>query len=186
MTTEYIEYRKDEQGRKFPFVDVGCEDHGRPSFRLWVSGRLIQKDADGNSTIEIPVQNARIERTAKGSYVLRPHDGSTVYDIFVPCGYRGEASFEILDPKIPEEDIFEYSEYRSERGNLGIDEGAIVNCPSNVPLKYRWERSGRLYGEPCEGVTIITPDGTEHEIDMIPDGLEAIEELPTVEAEQFT
>ena len=184
MTKEYVEYKEDERGRKFPFVDMGSEIHGRTSFRLWVSGRFVHKDSDGDAIITFPVQNAQIEKTTKGSLVLRPHDSSTVHDIFVPCGYRGDATFKVLEPDILEDDIFEYSEYHSERGSLGIDEGALVNCPAGVPLKYRWERSGRLYGSPGEGVTIITPDGRKYEIDELPDGLEAIEELPTVEAEE--
>lgn len=178
-----IEYREDEQGRKFPFVDMGSETHGRTSFRLWVNGRFVQKGPDGNASIEFPVRNARIEKTEKGSFVLRPHNGSIVHDIFVHCGYRGSATIKILEPEIPDDDVFEYSVYLSQRGNLGIDEGMLVNCPADAPLKYRWERSGRLYGAPNEGIIIVMPDGTEHEIDMIPDGLEAIEELPTVEVE---
>ena len=191
-----VEFREDEQGRKFPFVDMGSEAHGRTSFRLWVSGRFVQprivdahavwdedrktwyhpKVQDGYEMV-FPVQNARIEKTPKGSLVLRPYKGSTLHNIMVPCGYRGGAGIDVLSPPVGDDDVFRYQEYRSARGNLGIDEGALVNCPTNMPLKYRWHRTGRLYGAPSEGVTIIMPDGTEKDIDMLPDGLEAIEEL---------
>ena len=180
-----VEFREDERGRKFPFIDMGSEAHGRASFRLWTNGRFVKKDSNGNMSIEFPVHNARIETTPKGSFVLRPCKHSMVHDIYVPCGYRGGAHFEILSPNIDEDDIFRYSEYRSARGNLGIDEGALVNCPFDTPLKYKWHRTGRLYGDAEEGMTILMPDGVQKELDMLPDGLEAIEELPVIdEAEQ--
>jgi len=194
-----VEFREDEQGRKFPFIDIGEEDHGKPSFRLWVSGRFVRphiidahavwdeerqtwyhpKVQDGYEVV-FPVHDARIEKTPKGSLVLRPCNGGTVHNIFVRCGYRGRAVITVLTPSVGEGDIFRYREYRSPRGNLGVDEGALVNCPVYT-LKYKWQRSGRLYGKPSEGVAIIMPDGTEKEIDMLPDGLEAIEELPVME-----
>jgi len=200
-----VAFRENERGRKFPFVDIGSETHGRISFRLWVNKRFIQphivnnhaiydekterwyniKNFQDGFEIVFPIHDARIEKTSKGSLVLRPCKGSTVYNIMVPCGHRGGAGIDVLSPPVSDDDVFRYQEYRSARGNLGIDEGALVNCPTNVPLKYRWRRTGRLYGAPAEGVTIIMPDGTEKELDMLPDGLEAIEELPVMgEAEQ--
>ena len=194
-----VEFREDERGRKFPFVDMGSETHGRTSFRLWVSGRFVRpriidahavwdeerqtwyhpKVQDGYEVV-FPVHDARIEKTPKGSLVLRPCKGSTVYNIFVRCGYRGGADINVLSPDVSADDVFRYREYRSARGNLGVDEGALVNCPVDTPLKYNWRKTGRLYGKPSEGVTIIMPDGTEKEIDMLPDGLESIEELPVM------
>ena len=33
-----------------------------------------------------------------------------------------------------------------------------------APLTYRWEKSGRLYGKPGEGTTIMYPDGNIEEL----------------------
>jgi len=194
-----VAFREDERGRKFPFIDIGEEDHGKPSFRLWVSGRFVRphiidahavwdeerqtwyhpKVQDGYEVV-FPVHDARIEKTPKGSLVLRPYNGGIVHNIMVLCGYRGGADIDVVSLDFDSEDVFRYQEYRSPRGNLGIDAGALVNHPADTPLKYKWYRTGRLYGKPSEGVTIVMPDGTEKELDMLPDGLEAIEELPVM------
>jgi len=195
-----VAFRENERGRKFPFVDIGSETHGRISFRLWVNKRFIQphivnnhviydekterwyniKNFQDGFEIVFPIHDARIEKTSKGSLVLRPCEGSTVHNIIVPCGYRGGASIDVISSSIDDGDIFQYREYHSQRGNVGRDRGALVNCPSGIPLKYRWHRTGRLYGAQAEGVTIIMPDGTEKEIDRLPDELEDIEELPVM------
>jgi len=178
VTAKKLQYKEDEQHNKYPYLDVGAEFHGRISFRLWVSGKLVQKDEDGKDIIRFPLQ-ARIVKTEKGSLVLQPSQEHVVYDFLVPAGYRGDSRFEILAPDTVE--VFKYKEYASPRGNLGISEGALVVVPGNAPLKYKWFRSGRLYSSAPEGITILTPDGEEKEIDEVPDGLEALAELPRKE-----
>jgi|GEM_PF-1398415 len=200
-----VEFREDERGRKFPFIDIGEEDHGKPSFRLWVSGRFVRpriidahavwdeerqtwyhpKVQDGYEVI-FPVPNARIERTQKGSLVMRPHEGSMVYNIMVLCGYRGGADIDVVSLDFDSEDVFRYQEYRSPRGNLGIDAGALVNFPSGEPLTYKWYRTGRLYGKPSEGLMMVMPDGMERELAMLSDELEAIEDLPMMAEQSAT
>ena len=176
-----VRFKEDEQGRRFPYIDVGAEDHGRPSFRLWVSGRLVQRE-DDKCYVVFPVHGARIERTERGSLVLRPAEGWSVYYLVVPCGFRGDSGFEILEPQGTE--LFPFKKYHSPRGSLGVDHGALVNVPDDTdgrpqPVKYRWERTGRLYGAAPEGISIVKPDGTVEDFDWVPDGLEALQELPT-------
>src|SRR5690606_32106376 len=89
-----VEYKETED-KKFFYTDVGSETHGRSSFRLWVSGRLVQKEVKFNRDfyfLEFPVVNAGIVKTEKGTLVLRPMPGSVVYNVLVPCGYRGGSS----------------------------------------------------------------------------------------------
>jgi len=175
-----VNFREDETGKRYPFLDFGSELHGRKSFRLWVSGRLLQRDEEGNYFVVFPVRKAKIERTQKGSLVLRPSESMMVYNILVQCGYRGHSYFEILS-EFSDSDIFRYEVYESPRGSLGVSEGALVNAPDGEPLKYRWKRTGRLYGKPSEGITIMMPSGEEKPFEEVPDGLEALQELPHVE-----
>ena len=170
-----VEYKEDENKNRFPYIDIGSEEHGKVTFRLWIAGSLLEKDKDGNSVIIFPVKGAKVMKTDKGNIVMRKEPNSTVYYIYVECGYRGRSGFDILT-KANEVEEFTFAEYVSQLGSLGISLGALVN--SNQSVKYRWYKTGRLYGAPDEGVIILMSDGTVKEIDMISDGLEAIAELP--------
>lgn len=159
---------------EFPYIDVGSGYHGRVSFRLWVSHKLIQKTEDGGRYIDFPVE-AYIKKTEKGSLVLKPSDEHVVFDVYVKCGYRGGSGFEILSPY---EASYDYEIYHSPVGRCGISNGALVVVrKDDLPLKVRWHRNGRLYGAPAEGIRFYHADGRVDELDMLPDGLEAVEEL---------
>lgn len=177
MKVRKVSFREDEAGNKYPFVDFGSEVHGRISFRLWVSGRLLEKDEEGDYVITFPKRGAKIERTQKGSLVLRPSTDTMVYNIYVPCGYRGDSEITILSEHY---EAFSYYIYHSPRGSLGVSKGMLVNAPEGIPLKYKWKRTGRLYGDPSEGITIVMPDGVEKQFEEVPDGLEALQELKEV------
>lgn len=170
---------READGVRFPYVDIGCEDHGRPSFRLWVSSRLVKdvKDSSGNVRyiLQFPVENAEIIRTEKGSIVLRPASCKITYNILVPCGYRGSSRLQVLTPA--DAVLYEYMYYESPRGNLGVSHGALVVAPMTEPLRIRWKRSGRLYGAPDEGITILYPDGREETLDDLPDGIDELNRL---------
>jgi len=72
--------------------------------------------------------------------------------------------------------VVPYYEYQSPRGSLGVSKGAIITVPGDE-LVIKWYRSGRLYGAAPEGITRYTVDGGKEELDFLPDGLEAINEL---------
>lgn len=177
MEKIYVNFKEDEKGQKFYYQDFGSETHGKISFRLWVSSKLLTEDEKGKF-FDIPLKNAKIEKTPKGNFVLKQGDG-VVYDVYVRSGYRGGSSFEILSPK--EFELFKYKIYHSQLGSLGVSSGALVYIPKIEPLKYKWTRTGRLYGAPSQGITVITPEGEFKEFDMLPDGLEALEELKQLE-----
>lgn len=163
-----LKYRETE-GKKFFYLDIGSETHGRPSFRLWVSGRLAQKvtkDDQVHYFLEFPVVNAGIVKTEKGTLVLRPMPDSVAYNVMVSCGYRGKSSFEVVSPETAQ--VYPYKEYSSPRGNLGVSQGGIVVAPLGS-IKVQWERSGRLYGATPSGVTIVHPDGRKETIDQVED-----------------
>ncbi len=164
---------KSMDGKKFYFIDFGSETHGRTSFRLWINRQLV-KETEEDAELNFPVANACIEKTPKGSYVLRPKQGYTTFDLFVPCGYRGSSEIEILKPEPVI--ILNYYKYRSPRGSLGVAGGAVASVYGNA-VYYKWYRSGRLYGSPSHGISILKADGTIEELDGLPDGLEAMKEL---------
>jgi len=169
----YLE-QKVFEGRTYYFTDVGSGRHGRPSFRLWVNGNLVKTDDKGNPFIEFPVKDARIVKTGKGSYVLRPSPGWNVFDVGVEAGYRGTSTFRVLEPE--ETETFEYVIYHSPVGSLGISHYALINAHKDR-LKIKWERDGRLYGEPSEGITLYYSDGREESLEGIPDGIDALDEI---------
>lgn len=145
---------------KFYHVDVGS-GRRKVSCRLWLSMKLVQRDEKG-MFVEFPL-NAQIVQTENGNYVVKPGPG-TVYDVFVYCGYRGDAEFQVEtdDPEILQLD---YVVYSSQVGSLGVSRGALVYVPSGKSIIVRWWRSGRLYGSPAEGISKYYPDGTVEELD---------------------
>jgi len=168
---------KEVEGKKFYYVDFGYEVHGKTTFRLWIHPVIVktmpQNDIDEFQLV-FPVRNARIEKTEKGNIVLKPYEDWNVFKIGVSCGYRGSSDFEVLEPKDVE--IFPYYEYESPRGNLGISKFALVNAQASK-LKVKWIKTGRLYGQPSEGLKIYYADGKIEDIENLPDGIEAYEEL---------
>jgi hypothetical protein len=170
-----LKYKEAEERLLF-YVDVGSEDHGRPSFRLWVSRRLVKQELRDNQVeyfVEFPILNAGVTRTEKGILVLRPALRTIVYNVLVPCGYRGSSSLEVVSPGGAQ--VYLYEEYSSPRGNLGVSQGAIIVVPLDS-IKFKWERKGRLYGESPTGITAIYPIGKEETIDRVED-VEDVKEL---------
>jgi len=166
---------KEFEGKKYYYTDVGSGWHGAVNFRLWVNASLVRFDAeDGSPYIDIPVQNARIVKTERGNYVLRPAEGWCVYHVGVECGYRGTSSVKVLEPEDAE--VFEYEVYSSPVGSLGISHYAFVNAKTDR-IKVEWDRDGRLYDKKPHGITIHYADGTKEVFDGITDGIEALKEL---------
>jgi len=167
-----VGFKEDENKNKYPYIDVGSETHGRPSFRLWVSMKLVNKDKNDRYCLEFPLR-AEVFKTQKGSLVLRPSEDRMVFYIYASCGYRGHSEVQVLSDHFDEYDFYTY---HSPRGSLGVSHGKLVVAPIK-PLKWKWLRSGRLYGGASQGITITMTDGEEKDIDHLPDGLEALDEL---------
>lgn len=170
--------KKEAEGKIFYYVDIGSEDHGRRSFRLWIAGSLLEKEEKDGRVIEfitLPREGVEVKKTEKGTLVLKkgPYN---IFDIFVPCGYRGGSNFEFLSPV---ELVLPYEVYRSERGSLGISRGALVITKESY-VKFLWKRTGRLYGEAEKGISIVYVDGREEELN----GVEDLEELKEVLEEE--
>jgi len=168
-TKYYIKERSGSNDRRYYYVDVGSEAHGRPSFRLWIAAGIAaaaERDENGRKYISFPAM-FDILVTEKGTNVLVPTDlNNVVYDIFCCSGFRGQSEIEVegYASAIP------YAVWNSPRGRLGISSGAIVVAPG--PIVVRWRRTGRLYGAEESGSMKVLPDGSE--VELVDDELELI------------
>jgi len=144
MSHKYFLFTKEVDGKKFYFVDFGSESHGRSSFRLWVHYSLVQKDENGQPYLELPCQGSLSQGKSDKTVILRPGEG-WIFQVGTKCGYRGYSNFEILSPNVSEDKVFEFQEYRSPAGSLGVSYYALVESPEGF-LKVKETRTGRLYG----------------------------------------
>jgi len=173
-------------GTPFYYIELGKS--GGRNLRVWVSEKLVKHD-DKEKYVEFPMK-AMIHITSRGNFVLKPDEDSTIIHILVPTGFRGDASiyppeseeaeYKLINYRTgvydlgPKGKVVKYSVYRSPRGRLGIDEGALVEV--RAPFWLNWSRTGRLYGEPGIGLLLVRPDGTIEEFPGVKDPSE-LEEI---------
>jgi len=150
-----VEKRVDD--KVFYLWKVGQEEHDRPTFHIWVNPRLIGRDEE-DAFIELPLAGVDLQK-GKKDLILKPGKRN-LFNVFVRCGYRGDSQINVLTPG----EVYYYHIFSSPRGNLGISQGALVLTDENA-VRFSWTRSGRLYGNPSEGISIIRLDGTEEQIE---------------------
>jgi hypothetical protein len=125
--------------------------------------RSLVKDDD----LEFPVRDAQIQRTEKGTLVMRPADCNTVYLVEIKSGYRGSASInEITGGEV----VASGNRYHSGQGALGSTAWAIVNSPTDW-IKVTGRRTGRRVDE-NDVAFYLYPDG--HRVEAINDELEKL------------
>jgi len=130
-------------------IHLGAGPHYRPVLKFYVHKSLVCND--GNMKyIEFPLK-AEVKEEIKA---IVPSDNRNVFVVEVEAGYRGGAKLQVLSPALK---LYDYPLYQSEQGSLGVGVGALVETDRDYVVYY-WERSGRLYGEPGKGITIITKD----------------------------
>jgi len=149
---------------KYPYLDdknINLTNlrgvRGRP---IYFSARLINAN---NVTLKrlneftAKLDNAKIVRTEKGTLVVKYEEGSTLYLVEIPSGYRGSVNVEVVngDCQISEVLI-------SPRGSLG--EIKHVWCNGNAVIKYKitgrtstvgYGKLRDLYGENLEGTVTV-------------------------------
>jgi len=162
------------EGKKFYFMDLGNE---RNFQRVWINSFYFESELRGimNEYKEVlgVFRNARVEKTQKGNIIIRKGDRNLFF-IMVKCGYRGSSSIKVLGN---DNDVIQFDYYHSPRGNLGISSGVVVSTKRDS-IKIEWKRSGRLYGSPSKGTSIIHIDGRIESIDnLVPEELEEIEKI---------
>lgn len=154
---------KIEYTNEYPYIKIGSEDHGKPSYKLWLSKSFLSQ-ADEGGNLVFPLKG-RIKVTEKGSLVLKRDDNFWVYDYFCPCGFRGDSKIIIKNPK-NEYTAFYYYVYSSQRGSLGVSQGALIVTSHKIVIN--WERTGRLYRKAANGIAILY-NGTTKTYDGIND-----------------
>jgi hypothetical protein len=141
--TKNFKVEKNERG--FYFIEIHHDIHSREIFRLWIHPYFIHKDEEGKEYVEFPLENAKIEITEKGSFVLRRKQGWIVWVIEWRSGYRGSANVEVLGDGV--EVIKKIKVLHSPLGNLGETELVFFNIPQNVKAKVICKRTGRHVSE---------------------------------------
>ncbi|MBX0311572.1 MAG: hypothetical protein JHC31_07300 [Sulfurihydrogenibium sp.] len=159
----YLE-KKTVDGKEFFYLPVGSEDHGRPTYVLWIARRFVKTDEKGYNFIEFPVEGCSIT-TGKGrGLILRPGD-KNLFKIVIPCGYRGRSYIENIICE-DEPQVYKFLEFHSPRGSTGVDEGALILTRS-PKVKVEWSRTGRLYGDPSHGITVLYLNGQKEELNCV-------------------
>lgn len=162
LDTEFSLVRTVRLGEiSLPYIGVGSEGHGAPSFRLWVSKRLL---ADGRKSISFPI-NATIIKTGGGHLVLIPSETHRVLKIVVPT-----RSSKIISVQPTTAEVYRFKVYQSPCGSLGVWAGALIVVPVGETVRVEWERLIKKFRWPTitRGISIIYPDNTMHE-EVLPD-----------------
>ena len=149
---------------KYPYIEdknINLTTHsgvrGRP---IYLSSRFVNGNAVNLTRMNdfvAKLDNAKIVRTEKGTLVIKYDEGSTLYLIEIPSGYRGSVSIDVTkgDCQISEVLV-------SPRGSLG--EIKHVWCNGNTTIKYKitgrtstvgYGRLRELYGENLEGTVVV-------------------------------
>ncbi len=155
-------YEKQVEGKSFYYVEIGSETHGRPTYILWINRALLTEELIEARKFVFPVRGARIQQgKSERTLVLKPDQSRNVFYYLKKCGYRGDSSVEVYDCEDCK--VYKFWVYSSPRGSTGISEGVLVET-SQDKIKVKWSRTGRLYGAPPQGITILHIDGRVEEL----------------------
>ena len=127
---------------------------------IYVSSRFVHDESDEQVTefkrineIAIKLQNAKIVKTEKGTLVIKHEEGSTLYIIEIPSGYRGGVYINHLSNTCTGTTVLQ-----SERGSLGEvkhiwcnDQGEIDYKITGRTVTAGYGRLRRLFGESLSG-----------------------------------
>ena len=168
---------KTAEGQTYYYCHIGSERHGRPTYTMWVSKSLLQQDEQGRLYLEFPVKGCDIRQGKKESTLILKHGGLNLYHFVIECGYRGNSHIDEISADAEDVQTFYFYEYASERGSLGVSQGVLVLTKA-PKIKIKWYRSGRLYGKPSNGITVLYSDGKVENLEGIEE--EDLEELKEV------
>jgi hypothetical protein len=161
----YLE-KKEADGKTFFYLPLG---ERRDKFLiLWVSSSFVKTDEKGHHYIEFPVEGVVLKK-GKGRGLILKRGDKNLFKVLIPCGYRGKG---YIDKVVADGDdnpeVYEFTEFRSPRGSLGVDTGALI-LTSADKVKVFWSKTGRLYGSPNRGVKILYLDGRVEELTCVDD-----------------
>lgn len=167
----FIAWRKIVDDKELFYVEIGKEDFGKPSFRIWVNPNLLifSEKFEFGGHLYIPKENVNILETDGKNLILKEGEYN-LFNVYTECGYRGQSEIEVISPAVA---IYKYKTYKSERGSLGISSGALVLTKESF-VKWKWKRDGRLYGLPAKGISIVDLSGYVEDLD---ENIDKIKEL---------
>ena len=169
---EKVQVQVNLKDNKYPYFEdkmlnvtnIGDRTRGRI---IYVSGRFVRINGNGNyieferiSPIALKLQNAKMIVTEKGTLVIKYEEGSTLYVIEIPSGYRGSVNVKINSGECQQTDIL-----MSPAGSLG--NVVHIWCNGNAEIQYsisgrtRTAGFGRLvdyFGENLSGKIKIEND----------------------------
>jgi len=163
--------RKEIGGNVFLELELGRGRHLSVPVRLYlpgdVSGSFVKMFQTGGCEVKFPLVGWRFEEVRDG--VLVAKRDVVVFLGLYECmaGYRGSGVVDIVCPGGLLS--VKYPIYRSEVGNLGIGQGVLFNAPVDAEVVLRWEKTGRLYGNPPSGLVGIRKYGVAWEVAGISD-----------------
>ena len=167
---------KTAEGQTFYYCHVGSERHGRPTYTMWVSKSLLKSDEQGRLFIELPLAGCSLKQGKKESTLILKNGDLNLYHFVIECGYRGDSHIDEIIADAEDVQTFYFYEYASETGSLGVSQGVLVLTRANK-IKIKWHRSGRLYGKPASGITVLYEDGRV-------EALEGVEEEDLAELQE--
>jgi len=149
---------------KYPYID---DKHLNLNNLRGVMGRIIYLSSrfviDNTVTLKrihdfvVSLNNAKIVKTEKGTLVIKYEEGSTLYVIEIPSGYRGSVNVEVVNGDCQISEVL-----TSPRGSLG--EIKHVWCNGDTTIKYKitgrtstvgYGKLRDLYGENLEGTVTV-------------------------------
>jgi hypothetical protein len=149
---------------KYPYVDdknISLTNlRGVRGRLIYLSSRFINENTITLKKIHgfvAMLNNAKIVKTEKGTLVIKYEDGSTLYLVEIPSGYRGSVEVSVVNGDCQISDVL-----TSPRGSLG--EIKHVWCNGDAKLKYKitgrtstvgYGKLRDLYGENLEGTVSI-------------------------------
>jgi hypothetical protein len=164
MAVEILEVSvkvKESEGTKFYYIEV---EDSRSAHRIWINPSYHKKELEKleRKYFNSVFRNSRVEKTSKGNLVIK-QGSNNVFLVRVRCGYRGSSEFEVLSNVLS---VHKFDFKHSPNGALGISEVGLIETPEDF-VKIQWRRSGRLYGEPSKGISVIKIDGSIESINDI-------------------
>ena len=169
MEMEKVKVQVQFKENKYPYFEdkqldltqIGDRARGR---MIYVSGRFV-KIENNEQYIEFEkvneftakLDNAKLIITEKGTPIIKYEEGSTLFIVEIPSGYRGGIYFRILAGECEDFEIL-----RSPRGSLG--EVKHLYCNGDAQIQYsitgRTRTAGfgyllNLFGESLSGKIVI-------------------------------
>lgn len=155
MKTQKKEVFTNDSG--FKFIEFRYDSHDHKTLRLWLNNLIDTVTKDSKEFVQFPINDAKIHRTDKGTYVIRPSVGYHIYLVEIDSGYRGNAKIESVNNI---DMVIRFEQFHSGQGNLGITACALVNGSDYIDVE--WQRSGRRIDK-TNGVTRYHSNGSTSE-----------------------